>query len=77
MGEPTIFQMAIVAISAIVLLLLIAQGKQIRREPVPRTQKNDRVNRKIEPAYCFNDCVRIHGQSKDGFCGTACGIKDE
>ena len=77
MGEPTVFQLVIFIISAIVFLLLMTSRKQVERGTELRAQANNGRNRKIEPSYCFNDCVRMHGESKDTFCGVACGIKGE
>ncbi len=76
MGEPTVFQLVIFVISAIVFLLLMAPRKQVERASDAHLLASD-GNKKIEPSYCFNDCVRVHGASKNAFCGVACGIKDE
>jgi hypothetical protein len=77
MGEPKLFQLAIFIISAIAFILLMTSRKQVERGTELRAQANIGRYRKIEPSYCFNDCMRTHGDSKDIFCGVACGIRDE
>lgn len=77
MAELTIFNIAIIGTFLIVLFLFMAPRKQAERGSTSINGGNYRTARKIEPGYCFNDCLRIHGDSKDAFCGVACGISGE
>jgi hypothetical protein len=73
MGEPTLIHLAIFVISAIVFLFLITYRKQVERtEPKSGAPHGHKT---IQPSYCFNDCMRMHGNSKVNFCGAACGLK--
>ncbi len=76
MNDPSIIQIMSAVVFVLVLSLLVAP----RRQPVKGSKQKVGVRqgwkRGIEPGYCFNDCMRIQGQSKDIFCGVACGTKE-
>ncbi len=76
MNEPMLFQIVTAVLFAVVLSLFMAARKEPARLPnQPRTKTTDGRKRGMDPTYCFNDCMRIQGQSKDMFCGVACGLK--
>jgi hypothetical protein len=75
MNDPAIFQIVTAVIFAVVLSLLMAERKQPARHPSPKGRADARPRQEMEPTYCFNDCMRIQGQSKGMFCGVACGLK--
>ena len=77
MNEPMLFQIVTAVLFAVVLELLMAVRKQpARGQSQPRAKTTDGREQGMDPVYCFNDCMRIQGQSKDMFCGVACGFKE-
>ncbi len=75
MNEQMLFQIVTAVLFAVVLSLLMAERKQPARRPNPKGRADAGPKQGMEPTYCFNDCMRIQGQSKDAFCGVACGLK--
>lgn len=75
MNDPAIFQIVSGVILGVVLILLMAPRKRPARGLNPKTRASAARKREMDPTYCFRDCVRIQGQSRDTFCGVACGLK--
>jgi hypothetical protein len=69
-----IIDIALFIILATVVILSViprkARARGSNQSPSPEMRK------KVQPDFCYHDCVRVHGPQKGRFCDVACGLSE-